>query len=91
MINLDLFDDAAEEGASTDSSREDPEQLMRRLIELLVRWEHAYYVLDAPEVPDSEFDQVYRALQKLERMSHPASLQGDFFSRLFWGSRLRVC
>lgn len=76
MINLDLFDDAAEEGASTDSSREDPEQLMRRLIELLVRWEHAYYVLDAPEVPDSEFDQVYRALQKLEE-DHPTLIQPD--------------
>ena len=33
----------------------------RVLRELLERWNHAYYVLDAPEVPDAEYDQIGRA------------------------------
>lgn len=51
-------------------------QRMRQLIELLDRWEHAYYVLDAPEVPDSEYDRVYRELQQLEA-NHPTLIQSD--------------
>ncbi|WP_138518216.1 NAD-dependent DNA ligase LigA [Limnobacter alexandrii] len=49
---------------------------MRRLIEQLNRWEHAYYVLDAPEVPDSEYDKVYLSLQQLEN-THPELIQSD--------------
>jgi DNA ligase (NAD+) len=30
-------------------------------------WAHAYYVLDAPNVPDAEYDRVYRELQTIER------------------------
>jgi DNA ligase (NAD+) len=30
------------------------------------RWAHLYYVQDAPEVPDAEYDRVFRALQALE-------------------------
>ena len=40
------------------------------LREQLVQWEHAYYVLDEPLVPDAEFDRVFRALQALET-AHP--------------------
>ena len=29
-------------------------------------WAHAYYVLDAPSVPDAEYDRVYAQLQALE-------------------------
>ncbi len=32
----------------------------------LARHEHAYYVLDAPEVPDAEYDRLFRELQALE-------------------------
>jgi DNA ligase (NAD+) len=76
MINLDLFDSGGEEGISPEQSAEMAEQEMRRLIELLGRWEYAYYVLDAPEVPDSEYDRVYRTLQKLEE-GHPTLIQPD--------------
>ena len=76
MINLDLFDSGGEEGISPEQSAEMAEQEMRRLIELLARWEYAYYVLDAPEVPDSEYDRVYRTLQKLEE-GHPTLIQPD--------------
>lgn len=76
MINLDLFDSGGREGISPEQSAEMAEQEMRRLIELLGRWEYAYYVLDAPEVPDSEYDRVYRTLQKLEEV-HPTLIQPD--------------
>ena len=72
MTNLDLFasDENSKEGVSS------PQEDMRALIEQLVRWEYAYYVLDAPEVPDSEYDRVYRQLQRLET-DHPTLIQSD--------------
>nr|WP_315204637.1 NAD-dependent DNA ligase LigA [uncultured Albidiferax sp.] len=39
-------------------------------------WSHSYYVLDAPTVPDAEYDRVFRALQALEA-AHPALLTAD--------------
>lgn len=53
-----------------------PLQAMRRLIDLLSHWEYSYYVTDEPEVPDSEFDRVYRELQQLES-EHPDQIQSD--------------
>lgn len=75
MTNLDLFDSNGS-GDKSDEQDESPSAAIRRLIELLNRWEHAYYVLDAPEVPDSEYDRVYQALQQLEN-SHPDLIQSD--------------
>ena len=46
------------------------------LISTLQRYEHAYYVLDAPLVPDAEYDRLYLALQALES-EHPSLLRGD--------------
>lgn len=37
-----------------------------QLRQQLQQWEHAYYVLDAPLVPDAEFDRVFQQLQALE-------------------------
>ena len=34
---------------------------------------HAYYVLDAPTVPDAEYDRLFRELQALE-LAHPELL-----------------
>ena len=39
----------------------------------LERHNHAYYVLDAPSVPDAEYDRLFRELQALEA-AHPALL-----------------
>jgi DNA ligase (NAD+) len=39
---------------------------MQSLQQLLLRYDHAYYVEDNPMVSDSEYDQVFRALQALE-------------------------
>jgi DNA ligase (NAD+) len=39
-------------------------------------WAHAYYVLDAPVVPDAEYDRLFRELQALEA-SHPDLITPD--------------
>jgi DNA ligase (NAD+) len=40
------------------------------------RANHAYYVLDAPEISDAEYDQLFRELQELEA-GHPELLTAD--------------
>lgn len=45
-------------------------QQILSLVTLLTRYEHEYYVLDAPTVPDAEYDRLFRALQQLEA-GHP--------------------
>ena len=37
---------------------------------------HAYYTLDAPEIPDAEYDRMFRELQALE-LAHPELLTPD--------------
>ena len=37
---------------------------------------HAYYTLDAPEIPDAEYDRLFRELQALE-LAHPEMLAPD--------------
>lgn len=46
------------------------------LRELINRYNHAYYVLDEPLVPDSEYDRLLRELQALET-AHPDLLSAD--------------
>ncbi len=43
------------------------------LRDLLDRYAHAYYVCDAPEVPDAEYDRLFRELESLESL-HPELL-----------------
>jgi DNA ligase (NAD+) len=68
-VNLDLFSDADEEkGASAlalDTAR------AQQLHQLLHKYAHSYYTLDAPEVPDAEYDRLFRELQALEQ-KHPS-------------------
>ena len=40
------------------------------------RYNHAYYVLDMPSVPDSEYDRLFRQLQELEQ-AHPELVVPD--------------
>ncbi|MFL9711383.1 NAD-dependent DNA ligase LigA [Methylobacillus sp. Pita1] len=40
------------------------------------RYDHEYYVLDAPSVPDSEYDRVFRELKALEE-AHPELVTPD--------------
>ena len=43
---------------------------------LLHRHAHLYYTLDAPEIPDAEYDRLFRELQALEA-EHPELLSPD--------------
>jgi DNA ligase (NAD+) len=49
----------------------DPAERATRLRELLHHHAHRYHVLDAPEIPDAEYDRLFRELQALED-AHPA-------------------
>ena len=58
--NLDLFSAPAQSGQAQAAIK------IEALRQQLDRWAHQYYVQDAPEVPDAEYDRVFRALQALE-------------------------
>ncbi|QMT40679.1 NAD-dependent DNA ligase LigA [Neisseria shayeganii] len=45
-------------------------QRIRTLTDTLNRYAHEYYTLDAPSVPDAEYDRLYRELEALEA-AHP--------------------
>jgi DNA ligase (NAD+) len=47
-----------------------PAETAARLREQIERANHAYYVLDAPEISDAEYDRLFRELQALEA-EHP--------------------
>jgi DNA ligase (NAD+) len=47
-----------------------------QLRDILHRQGHAYYVLDAPLVPDAEYDRLFAELQALET-AHPELLTAD--------------
>jgi len=52
------------------------EQQIQALRNLITRYDYEYYVLDAPTVPDSEYDKIYRELQALENV-HPELITPD--------------
>ena len=54
----------------------------------LVRLEHAYYVLDNPTVPDSEYDRLYRELLEIEAL-HPEWITVDSLSQRVGGAALK--
>lgn len=60
----------------TDASPERAAARAAELRQVLTAAEHAYYVLDAPEMPDAEYDRLLRELQTLEA-AHPALQRPD--------------
>ena len=69
MSNLDLFD-------APPPAAGGPAQRAAELRALLHRHAHLYYTLDAPEIPDAEYDRLFRELQALEA-AHPELLTPD--------------
>ncbi|PIT73436.1 NAD-dependent DNA ligase LigA [Limnohabitans sp. G3-2] len=69
MSHPDLFGDLPA-GGPADAQR------AADLRSLLHRYGHAYYTLDTPEVPDAEYDRLFRELQALE-LAHPELLSPD--------------
>ena len=78
MSTLDLFGEMsghpAPQGTTppVQSEREQIEQLRAQLH----RHAHLYYTLDAPEVPDAEYDRLFKRLQALEA-AHPELASTD--------------
>ena len=60
----------SEKDLKSDTSR------VQQLREQLNRHSYLYYVLDSPEIPDSEYDRLYRELQQLES-KHPELVSPD--------------
>lgn len=50
-----------------DAVQQYPQLRVKQLRELIARYDYEYYALDAPSVPDSEYDRLYRELQALEQ------------------------
>ncbi len=71
MSNLDLFASLPPEPAA-----ETPEARAAALRQLLHHHGHLYYTLDVPEIPDAEYDRMFRELQALEA-AHPELLTPD--------------
>jgi len=66
----DAFDFSAPEAAGNPASGATAADRIETLRALLDRYAHAYYVCDAPEVPDAEYDRLFRELEALEA-AHP--------------------
>lgn len=58
------------------AEQRDPESRILELRNLIARYDYEYYALDAPTVPDSEYDKIYRELQTLEHQ-HPTLITPD--------------
>ncbi len=54
----------------------------------LDRWAHEYYVLDAPSVPDGEYDRVYQRLERLEA-EHPGLVTPESPTQRVLGSAMQ--
>ena len=72
MSTLDLF--AQSEPAPV--SRDPLHQRLLELRALLHHHAHLYYVLDAPELPDAEYDRLFQELQAIEQ-AHPDWVSPD--------------
>lgn len=65
--NLDLFSGVAPAPNPEPNAAPPPSAAhLTALRERLRRWAHEYYVLDAPSVPDAQYDQLFQQLQALE-------------------------
>jgi DNA ligase (NAD+) len=61
----------------------------QQLRQLIAQYDHEYYVLDAPSVPDSEYDRIYRELQDIERQ-HPSLITSDSPTQRISGSAVNA-
>src|SRR5512142_1062855 len=58
------------------SAKPRTQERIEALREVLHHHAHRYYVLDAPEIPDAEYDRLFRELQELEAR-YPALVTPD--------------
>jgi len=62
--------------AKEESPSRDPGRLAQQLRAELARHAHAYYVLDAPKIPDADYDALFQQLQAIEA-AHPDLVTPD--------------
>ncbi len=67
---------SAAKDKTKDKKEKSVESKIEKLREEIRRNEHLYYVLDAPELPDAEFDQLMQELKRLEA-AHPELITPD--------------
>ena len=60
---------------------------MRQLIQLLTKYNYAYYEIDQPTITDSEYDQLFRQLKALEE-KYPEYIQVDTPTKKVGGKTL---
>ena len=63
------------------SEKKQAAQRIQSLREQLNHHSYQYYVLDDPEIPDVEYDRMYRELQELERQYPDMTPVVEFFAR----------
>lgn len=71
------------------NSAEQATKLIENLREQIRQHDYQYYVLDAPIVPDSEYDRLFRDLQALES-SHPGLITPDSPTQRVGGTPLKA-
>jgi len=76
IVNLDLFSGSEEGTRPSPSAFDLASEQAAQLRKLLHRHAHAYYTLDAPEVPDAEYDRLFLQLQSIENQ-YPVLLTAD--------------
>ena len=76
IVNLDLFSGSEKGKANAPSAYDLANEQATQLRKLLHRYAHAYYTLDAPEVPDAEYDRLFQQLQSIESL-YPVLLTAD--------------
>ena len=71
------------------SSIEQAAKLIEKLREQIRQHDYLYYVLDAPTIPDSEYDRLFRELQALEN-AHPELITLDSPTQRVGGTPLKA-
>ncbi len=88
MHTADLFaDDFDKKTLSSHDMKDNIASEIEALSRQLHQHAHLYYVLDAPELPDAEYDKLFRALQALEQ-AHPELARPDSPTRRVGGQVL---
>ena len=88
MHTADLFaDDSDKKAVPPLDMKAQAASEMEALSRQLHHHAHLYYVLDAPELPDAEYDMLFRALQALE-LAHPELARPDSPTRRVGGQVL---
>ncbi len=73
---MDLFDSIGGEQPDSAAGEASPVDRAAALRAEIARHDHAYYVLDAPTIPDAEYDRLFQELQAIEA-AHPELSTAD--------------